>query len=94
MKRYIFVALALITLLFFGFQTTFCHADTDTRGNAAPIKALPEDLKGLDVKDYFIASKAEPVGLIQTVIGHVVVLHGETNEAYFAAQGDAVFQTA
>ncbi|MBU4286724.1 MAG: FecR family protein [Proteobacteria bacterium] len=92
MKRYIFVALAALTLLFFGFQTAFCQVDTDLRGNTAPSEALPEDLEGLDVKDYFIAPEAEPIGLIQTVTGHVVVLHGETNEAYFAAQGDAVFQ--
>ena len=92
MKRYIFVALAAITLLFFGFQTAFCQANTDARGNAAPSEALPEDLEDLDVKDYFIDLEAEPIGLIQTVTGHVVVLHGETNEAYFAAQGDAVFQ--
>ncbi len=92
MKRYIFVAIAAITLLFFGFQPAFCQTDTDPRGNAAPSEAFPEDLKNLDVKDYFIALEAEPVGLIQTVTGHVVVLHEKTNEAYFAVQGDVVFQ--
>jgi len=92
MKRYIFVALAAITLLFFGFQTAFCQADTDARGCAAPGEALPEDLEDLDVKDYFIDLEAEPVGLIQTVTGHVVVLHEKTNKAYFAVQGDVVFQ--
>ena len=91
MKRYIFVAFAALTLLFFGFQPAFCQV-TDPRGNAAPSEAFPEDLKNLDVKDYFIALEAEPVGLIQTVTGHVVVLHGKTNEAYFAAQGDTIFQ--
>jgi len=92
MKRYIFVALAATTLVFFGFQTAFCQTNTNARGSVVPVEDLPEDLEDLDIKDYFIDLKAEPVGLIQTVTGHVVVLHEKTNEAYFAVQGDVVFQ--
>ncbi|MBW1794297.1 MAG: FecR domain-containing protein [Deltaproteobacteria bacterium] len=91
MKRYSIVVVLALTLLFFGLQAAL--ADTDpSRGNAAPAKAIPEELENLDVKDYYIASEAEPVGLIQTVTGHVVVLNRDTGEAYFAAAGDAVFQ--
>jgi hypothetical protein len=92
MKRCLFVVLFALTFLFFGLQPAFCKADPQNRGNAAPGEALPEELGGLDVKDYYLGSEAEPVGLIQTVTGHVVVLHGDTNEAYFGAQGDAIFK--
>ena len=93
MKRHILVVLFAVTLMLTGLQAAPSRADTDfDRGNAVPGEALPEALKALDVKDYYVASGAEPVGLIQTVTGHVVVLNGETGEAYFAAAGDAVFQ--
>lgn len=91
MKRYNFVVLLALALLLTGFQPAFSRADTD-RGNAVPGEALPVELKDLDVQDYYIAYEAEPVGLIQTVTGHVVVLHEDTDQAYFAAQGDAIFQ--
>jgi hypothetical protein len=91
MKRYLLVVLLASTPLFFGFQTAFSQADTDSRGNAVSGEALPEELMDLDIEDYYIGSEAEPVGLIQTVTGHVVVLHADTNEAYFAAEGDAIF---
>jgi len=91
MKRYNFVVLLALALLLTGFQPAFSRADTD-RGNAVPGEALPVELKDLDVQDYYIAYEAEPVGLIQTVTGHVVVLHENTDQAYFAAQGDAIFQ--
>jgi len=91
MKQYSIVVVLAVTLLFFGLQAAL--ADTDSsRGNAVPAKAIPEELKNLDVKDYYVGSGAEPVGLIQTVTGHVVVLNRDTNEAYFAAKGDAIFQ--
>lgn len=93
MKRYILVVLFAVTLMLTGLQTASSGADTDSnRGNAAPSEALPEELQALDVKDYYVASGAVPIGLIQTVTGHVVVLNRETGEAYFAAPGDAVFQ--
>lgn len=91
MKRYNFVVLLALALLLTGFQPAFSRADID-RGNAVPGEALPVELKDLDVKDHYIAYEAEPVGLIQTVTGHVVVLHGDTDQAYFAAKGDAIFQ--
>ncbi len=91
MKQYSIVVVLALTLLFFGLQAAL--ADTDpNRGNAAPRDALPEELKALDIKDYYVASEATPVGLIRSVTGHVAVLHKETGEAYFAAAGDAIFQ--
>ncbi len=80
MKRYLLVLLLALTPLFFGLQTAFSQADTDSRGNAAPGEALPEELEDLDIRDYYIGSEAEPVGLIQTVTGYVVVVHVDTND--------------
>ncbi|NVL90255.1 MAG: FecR domain-containing protein [Desulfobacterales bacterium] len=92
MKRHVFVVVVFtLTFLFSGLQTASPRT-TDPRGNAASDEALPKEMEGLDVKDYYIASKAKPIGLIQTVTGHMVVLHRDTNRAYFAAQGDAIFQ--
>jgi hypothetical protein len=46
----------------------------------------------VDVKDYYIAAADRPAGWIRTVIGHVVVLHEDTGQAYFATGGDAIFK--
>jgi len=94
MKRHVFVVLLAVTVVVSaGLQAAPSQADTDLdRGNAVPGDALPEELQALDVKDYYVASGAEPVGLIRSVTGHVVVLNRDTGEAYFAVAGDAVFQ--
>ena len=93
MKRYMSLVLLASTFLFFGLQTTFSQATAAAdRGKAAPREALPEDLEDLDVKDRYIDSDAQHAGIIQTVIGHVVVLHEDSGQAFFAAAGDAVFK--
>jgi len=93
MKRYIFSVLLALTFVFTGLQAVFLPADAVAfRGNAASREALPAELKGLDVQDDFIDSGAQQAGFLQTVIGHVVVLHEESGEAFFAAAGDAVSQ--
>ena len=61
------------------------------RGNAASAGALPDELKGMDVKDYFIELDAKHVGRVMKLEGSVVVLHKETNQAFFAAKGDYVY---
>ena len=93
MKRYISLVLIASAFLFFGLQTSFSQAAAAAdRGKAAPREALPEDLKDLDVKDYYIDSDTQHAGIIQTVIGHVVVLHEDSGQAFFAAAGDAIFK--
>lgn len=93
MKKYILVVLIALAFLFVGPQTVFSQTDTaPDRGNAVPAEALPEDLQGVAVKDYYIDSAARPAGFLRTVIGHVVVVHEDTGQAFFAAAGDAVFK--
>lgn len=93
MKRHILVVLLTLTLLIAGIQAAFSQTDpAPARGNAAPLEMLPQDLQGVDIKDYYIAAAGRLVGFIRTVVGHVVVLHEDTGQAYFAAAGDAIFK--
>ena len=61
------------------------------RGNAVPSAFLPEELKDTAVKDHFLPATGKQAGTITSMKGHVVVLHKDTGEAYFAAEGDTVF---
>jgi len=93
MKKYMLVVLLALAFLLTGLQVVPSPADAaEDRGNAAPFETLPDDLQGVDVKDYYIDSAARPAGFLRTVIGHVVVLHEDTGQAFFAAAGDAVFK--
>lgn len=93
MKRHIFSVLLALTFVFSGLQAVFIPADAAaSRGNAAPFETLPAELQNLDVKDDFVDSGATQAGFLQTVVGHVVVLHEDSGEVYFAAAGDAVFR--
>lgn len=93
MKRYVFSVLLALTFIFTGLQAVFLPADAAAfRGNAAAPEALPAELKDLDVQDDFVDSGAQHAGFLETVIGHVVVLHEDSKEAFFAARGDAIFK--
>ncbi len=67
-------------------------AAAENRGYAAPANALPKDLKGVTVKDYFIPANVREVGSLQTVMAHVVVARGDLSQAYFAAGGDKLYE--
>ncbi len=62
------------------------------RGAAVPIDQVPEKLKKLDIKDYFIASDFKKVGIIHAIRGAVVVIHKATGEAYFGMEGDYIHE--
>ncbi len=62
------------------------------RGAAVPIDQLPEGLKGLDIRDYFIESDFKRVGVIHALRGTVVVVHKATKEAYFGVEGDYIYE--
>jgi hypothetical protein len=62
------------------------------RGAAVPIDQVPEKLKKLDIKDYFIASDFKGVGVIHAIRGTVVVIHKATGEAYFGMEGDYIHE--
>lgn len=53
---------------------------------------LPPALKGLDIQSDFIPSPFPKAGVIGPMKGHVVVLHRAKQEAYFAAEGDPVYE--
>jgi hypothetical protein len=87
-KTFFVVLFALAGLL----TTLSLTSASNDRGMAVPQQDLPTDLEAYDVKDFFIPAQADKVGYIQTIIGHVVVVHEETGQAYFAVKGDAIFQ--
>ncbi len=90
MKKYLFVSLLAFSIMLVLFS--FSVADTGIpRGKSAP-GVLPDELKSMKIEDYFVESKGLPAGSIQSATGHVVVVHKDTNRAYFAATGDAVYQ--
>lgn len=62
------------------------------RGAAVPIDQVPEKLKKLDIKDYFIASDFQKVGVIHAIRGTVVVIHKATGKAYFGMEGDYIHE--
>jgi hypothetical protein len=62
------------------------------RGAVVPDQALPGELKGVEIKDYFMPSSNKLVGVIHDLNGTVVVIHRATREAYFGRPGDAVFE--
>ena len=91
MKRYFFISLVMV--LFLPGWVALSMADTGSpRGKSAGASLLPDELKSMKVEDYFVESKTTPVGSIQSTTGHVVVVHKDTNRAYFAATGDAVYE--
>jgi len=62
------------------------------RGAAVPIDQVPEKLKKLDIKDYFIPSDFNRVGIIHAIRGTVVVIHKATDKAYFGMEGDYIHE--
>ena len=91
MKKYFFIS--LIAVLFLLGWVSLSVADTGIpRGKSAAADVLPDELKSIKIEDYFVESKGNSVGSIQNATGYVVVVHKDTNSAYFAATGDAVYQ--
>lgn len=93
MNRRIPVALIaiLMFLLLCGWQARVGFA-AENRGLAAPANLLPKELKDVSVKDTFIPSATKEAGVIQTVMAHVVVARGDLGQAYFAANGDKLYE--
>lgn len=93
MKLRIFIIFVLLTFLSGESQTLLGQENaTPNRGNAAPADMLPDELQGLNIKDYFVSADARDAGIIQTMIGHVAVVHEDSNQIYFAAPGDKIFE--
>ncbi|MBW1699068.1 MAG: FecR domain-containing protein [Deltaproteobacteria bacterium] len=63
-----------------------------TRPSIGPEVELPEELRQLVIYEEFIPCDEEQIGIIQTVLGHVVVFHGDNNLAFIAASGDPLYK--
>lgn len=87
----IFTLIILITVIACGGMAGVSFA-AENRGRGAPADALPKDLKNVSVKDYFLPGKAKEAGAIQTAMGHVVVARGDLSQAYFAINGDKLYE--
>jgi hypothetical protein len=93
MKRNMPVTFLVALFVLAGLLTTLSLTNaSNDRGNAAPSQMLPADLQARDIKDYFLPAEGQAVGHLGTIIGHVVVVREDAQQAYFAAKGDAVYQ--
>jgi len=92
MKREI-IGMGLVILLSLILTSAGIHA-AENRGMGVPPEALPDELKGLDIKDYFVPSSSKKVGVIHAMNegAHVVVIHRATKEAYFGKAGDIIHE--
>lgn len=87
----IFTLIILITVIACGGMAGAGLA-TQNRGHGAPAEALPRELKSISVKDYFLTGTTNEAGVIQMIMGHVVVARGDLRQAYFAASGDKLHE--
>ena len=87
--------LCLLTIaltLFTGVIWTNSVLAAENRGRAVPLSALPNDLKKVTIRDYFVPGTTREAGVIQTVIANVVVARGDLSQAYYAANGDKLYE--
>jgi len=70
---------------------TNLYAQAD-RGAGVPAEVLPEELKGLEIKDQFVSTSLKGVGVIHALNGNMVVVHKATKEAYFGMAGDTIYE--
>jgi len=85
----------MIILFTFGFGlallcTTFKPAMA--RGRGVTVQSLPGELKGLNIKGYFVPTSLKKVGFIHDINGNVVVIHRAAGEAYFGRPGDTIYE--
>ena len=89
-KRLVCLIVLIATFVCLGMPAMSPAAEN--RGKSAPASALPKELKGVSVKDYFLPGTAREAGIVQTAMGHVVVARGDLRQAYFAANGDKLYE--
>jgi hypothetical protein len=58
----------------------------------APLSLVPPELQRTDIRNDYVATGVKEAGVIQTVIGHVVVAKEDLSLAYYAAPGDRLFE--
>jgi len=93
MKRHVQLTFLVMAVLLIGMKAPVSQVDAFQKiVEAAPPEVLPQELQGITIGNSHIASDTDELGVIQKVTGYVVVMHGSTGQAYFAAEGDAVYR--
>ena len=83
----VLVAAALGALIFVMASFFPCTASGADKTTAA----LPRWLEGYDIKPGFIPRNADNIGTIKSLTGRIVIVHQETDDAFFGEIGDPVF---
>jgi hypothetical protein len=91
MRRSILVFVCCLAVVFTGLILSD-HAEAASRGQGVTKDMLPQELLNITIRDAFIPQSGKEAGVIQTVVGHAVVVHEDMRQAYFAAPGDKLFE--
>lgn len=81
-----------IWLLFFACLIIAFPEQASGSGSAEPSLSLPGEMQRLKISGGFVATGTKEAGVIQTVIGRVVVTDEGMTRGYYAAAGDRVFE--
>jgi hypothetical protein len=54
--------------------------------------AIPRWLQGYDIQPESVPFEGEEIGIIKSIEGRIVIVHQETDEAFFGSVGDPVFR--
>ncbi|MBW1773664.1 MAG: hypothetical protein JRJ82_12335 [Deltaproteobacteria bacterium] len=63
-KETLFLTFCLNLAFLFSMAPVMAQVD---RGGSMPVEALPEDLKGLEIRDYFVPTSLKKVGIIHAL---------------------------
>ncbi|MCX5855213.1 MAG: hypothetical protein NTZ24_11725, partial [Deltaproteobacteria bacterium] len=92
MRRAILVFVCCLTVIFTGL-ILYGHSEAASgRGKSVSGNLLPKALKDLNIKDDFIPYAGKEAGVIKTVVGHVVVTRENMRQAYYAVEGDQLYE--
>jgi hypothetical protein len=91
MRRNTFTLICCLAVVCFGLMI-FSLSQAAGRGKAVTSGMLPRELKNLNIRDDFVPHAGKAAGVIQTVVGHVVVAHENMRQTYFAAAGDRLYE--
>ena len=59
----------------------------------APSSLVPSELQRTDIRNDYVVTGVKEAGVIQTVVGHVVVAKEDLSRGYYAAPGDRLANT-
>ncbi len=88
MKKTVLIQLVALVFIFAGSHPVLSSSGSR---NAAPAGSFPFDLRRFSIKQEYIPAGADTIGVIQSTVGHTVVLHKNTGQAYYAAENDKIY---